>query len=109
MTSESDNGWPLTRGSGKRSEPISRKALNQQFNRFAARPAEFQGTLLLPGLIRRLELLKPNQLHRKARLRRPDLARSVQSQTPDQIVRAAVVIPPVMAAQDVCVGGHGHR
>jgi len=117
VTSESDNGWPeykkavlwpLTRGSGKRSAPIARKGMNQRIDLLPPRAAAFEGSLLLPSLIHRLALFIVDQFDRHSWLRRWHFARAMLSQTMDQVVRAAVVVPAVSAAEDVNVGRHVH-
>lgn len=100
------DGWPLTRSSGKRSEPIVRKPLDQQVDRLASRSALFEGTLLLPGMLRRLAFIEVNQFHRQARLGGANSPCSVKGQTPEQVVRAAVVEALVRASQDVHVSSH---
>ena len=53
--------WPLTRGSGKRSQEFGGKRTNHLIDRFSAGPAVLQSVLLLHGLVQRLAYLKVHQ------------------------------------------------
>lgn len=65
------HNWPLTRGSGKGSQPFGRECRDQMVNRLPAGAAVLERPLPLPGLGQRLQLLEVHQSRGQPALRWP--------------------------------------
>ncbi len=93
----------MTRRSGKGSKSLARECTDQQLDRFSLRTTILERMLPLPGLVQRPAFVEIDQFSRHAPPGRVNVPRAMLCQTPDEVVRAAVVVAAVGAAKDLYI------